>query len=166
MSEERIRRPRDLVVRAAEREQLVEESLRHPLDPDAEMHAYALGRHVGLARTGVNLIRVPPGRSSYPLHSHAAEEEWLFVLHGAGTVGVGSDRFEIAAGDFVGFPAGSYAHNVHNSGDEDLVYLCGGEIAPVDVIDFPRAGRRATRVCREFTVFHTSAGEPLFPAPR
>jgi uncharacterized cupin superfamily protein len=169
MSDERSRKPRELIVRAAERGALLEESLRHPFDASSELHAYALARHVGLARVGVNLVRVPPGRSSYPLHAHEAEEEWLFVLSGKGALDIGGETFDLGAGDFAGFPAGLYAHHVRNPGPGELVYLCGGERAPVDVIDYPRVGHRGLRVVRvgrQQTVFPAGAGEPLAPVPR
>jgi uncharacterized cupin superfamily protein len=49
------------------------------------------------------------------------------------------------------------------------VYLCGGERAQVDVIDYPRVGHRGLRVGRvgrQQTVFPAGAGEPLAPVPR
>jgi uncharacterized cupin superfamily protein len=111
----------------------------------------------------VNLVRVPPGKSSFPLHAHAREEEFVFVLSGRGVVRLGEARFEVAHGDFVGFPAGGPAHLVHNPYEEDLVYLAGGERTDLDVIDFPEAGRRLVRVGRDSTVYPLRAGEPLFP---
>ncbi len=169
MSDESSRSARELIVRAADRGALLEESLRHPFDASSELHAYALARHVGLERVGVNLVRVPPGHSSYPMHAHAAEEEWLFVLSGKAAVDLGDESFDLAAGDFVGFPAGAAAHHVRNVGTGELVYLCGGERAPVDVIDYPRVGHRGLRVVRvgrQQTVFPAGAGEPLAPAGR
>ena len=57
----------------------------HPWNPDSEMHGMQLARSVGLKRTGVNFIRVPPGRESYVYHSHRYEEEWIYVLSGRAT---------------------------------------------------------------------------------
>ncbi len=162
MSEPTVSKARQLLVRAADRAGLVEESLRHPLNHGAELHAYELSRQVGLARTAVNLVRVPAHRESYAYHSHAAEEEWLFVLRGAGIVEIGEEGFDVVPGDFVGFPAGAPPHCVRNPYSEELSYLCGGEIVDVDVLDFPRAERRAVRVGREVTVYPTRAGERLF----
>ena len=162
MAEQRTLAPRDLVVRAADRAGMEEECFRHPLNANSELHGFELGRKVGLRRVGVNLLRVPPRRESYAFHSHAAEEEWMYVLSGHGIAEIGNETFEIGAGDFVGFPAGCFAHHVRNPHDEPLVYLCGGEVTTIDVADFPRSGRRVVRTGREVVVYPVSAGEPLF----
>jgi uncharacterized cupin superfamily protein len=155
--------PRQLLVRVADRAALVEESFRHPLDAASELHGYALSRQVGLERNVVMLARVPPHRESYAAHVHAGEEEWLFVLEGRGILAIADESYEIGPGDFVGFPPGSYAHNVRNPDSKDLVYLCGGDRRDVDVVDYPAAGRRVVRVGGEMTVYPARAGEPLFP---
>lgn len=38
----------------------------------------------------------------------------------------------------MGFPTPSVPHHLRNIGDEDLVYLVGGENLEVEVADFPR----------------------------
>ena len=48
---------------------------QHPLNPNSEIHGHQLGRLAGLRRTGVNLIRLPPGKESFIYHSHETEEE-------------------------------------------------------------------------------------------
>ncbi len=156
--------PRDLLIRVADRAEL-EESFRHPLNPNSELHGVALSRKTGLARLGVNLLRVPPNKESYALHVHAVEEEWLYVLSGKGIAEIGEEGFEVAPGDFIGFPAGLHAHLMRNPYSEDLVYLSGGEILHVDVVDFPRAERRLVQVGRDAKVYPTSQGKPLFHSP-
>jgi uncharacterized cupin superfamily protein len=154
---------RALVLRAADRVAMPEDVFRHPLDTAAEIHGLSLSRRAGLQRVGLNLVRVRPGKNSFPLHVHACEEEFVFVLAGRGVVRLGDARFEVAHGDFVGFPAGGPPHQVHNPYDEDLVYLAGGERRETDVMEFPKAGRTIVRVGSEWTVFPTCSGEPLFP---
>lgn len=155
--------PRQLLVRVADRAALVEESFRHPLDAESELHGYALSRQVGLERSVVMLARVPPHREAYAAHVHAGEEEWLFVLEGSGILAIADESYEIAPGDFVGFPPGTYAHNVRNPNSSDLVYLCGGERRDIDVVDYPVVRRRVVRIGGEMTVYPARAGEPLFP---
>ena len=72
--------PRSPLVRAADRARLPEESQVHPLNPLSEIHGYALSQLVGLQRTGVYLLRIPPGKESFVYHSHQLEEEWMYVL--------------------------------------------------------------------------------------
>ncbi len=151
-----------LLVRASDRATMTEDSFRHPLNVNSELHGYDLSRAVGFARTGLMLARVPPGRESFAPRSHAAQEEWLFVLSGRAFVDIGDEVFPIGVGDFAGFPAGAPAHHLRNPGPEDLVYLCGGERTDLDVIDYPSAGRVVVRHGGRATVYPAGAGEPLF----
>src|SRR5688572_6132929 len=95
----------------------------HPWNPASEMQGMQLARSVGLKRTGVNFIRVPPGRESYVYHSHRYEEEWIYVLSGRAIALIDDVEYEVGPGDFMGFPTPSVAHLMRNTGNEDLVYL-------------------------------------------
>ena len=70
------------IVRAADIAAHAQE-FSHPWNPQSLMHGTQLARSVGLKRTGVNFMRVPPGRESYVYHSHRYEEEWMYVLSGS-----------------------------------------------------------------------------------
>ena len=117
----------------------------HPWNPNSEMHGMQLARSVGLRRTGVNLIRLPPGKESYVYHSHQVEEEWLYVLSGRAIALIDDVEYTVGPGDFIGFPAPSVAHLMRNPGPEDLVYLSGGETREFDIADFPKLGKRMVR---------------------
>ncbi len=155
--------PCDLLVRAVDRAGLFEESFRHPLNPQSELHGVPLSRKTGLSRLAVSLLRVPPKKESYAFHSHDGQEEWMFVLSGKGVAQIGEELFEVGPGDFIGFPAGSYAHHLHNAGAEDLVYLCGGDNPEVDVADYPREAKRLVRLGKTATVYPLSLGESFWP---
>ena len=43
------------------------------------------------------------------------------------------------------FPTPSVAHHLRNPGDQELVYLMGGENLEVEVADFPHLGKRMFR---------------------
>jgi uncharacterized cupin superfamily protein len=131
------------LVRAAERPPEVR--FQHPLNPASELHGHLLGRLTGLARTGVNLAHVPPGKESFAYHAHHAEEEWIYVLAGRGIAEIDGAEYEVGPGDFMGFPTPSVAHHLRNPFAEELVYLTGGESRDVEVADFPRLGLRMTR---------------------
>ena len=45
----------------------------------------------------------------------------------------------------MGFPTPSVAHHLRNIGDEDLVYLTGGENLDVEIAEFPHLGKRMIR---------------------
>jgi len=156
--------PRSLLVTAADRARLEAERpevFRHPWNPHSEVRGCMLARQVGLQRVGLSLIRVPPGKESFVYHRHDVEEEFAFALSGKGVVDIGDETFEFAAGDFVGFPASSHPHHIRNTGAEELVYLSGGENAPVEIAEFPRLGKRMVRMAREVTVYPSAAGEPF-----
>jgi uncharacterized cupin superfamily protein len=133
----------------------------HPWNPDSEMHGTQLARSVGLKRTGVNFIRVPAGKDSYVYHSHRYEEEWLYVLAGRAIALIDDTEYEVAAGDFIGFPAPSVAHLMRNPGPEDLVYLSGGENREFEIADFPKLGKRMVRAGEQVDVYDVADAQPF-----
>jgi uncharacterized cupin superfamily protein len=46
-----------------------------------------------------------------------------------------------------------------------FTYLEGGEVLPVDVVDFPRLGKRMVRTASERTLYDESAGVAFSHAP-
>ena len=136
----------------------------HPWNPNSEASGTRLSSLVGLSRVGVNRIRVPAGTESFVFHSHHREEEWVYVLSGRGVMEIGDEEMEVAAGDFVGFPAPQVAHHLRNpSDDEDLVYLVGGEVLDVDVADFPRLGKRMVRRGEDVEIYDTTDAKEFGP---
>lgn len=121
------------------------QTFSHPWNPKSEISGTYLGRTVGLKRTGVNFVRVPPKKESFVYHSHYREEEWIYILSGRGIAEIDSVEFEVSSGDFMGFPTPSVAHHLRNIGDEDLVYLMGGENLDLEIAEFPRLGKRMLR---------------------
>jgi len=121
------------------------QTFSHPWNPNSEIAGTQLGKTVGLQRTGVNFVRIAPGKESFIYHSHYREEEWIYILSGQGTAEIENEEFEVKAGDFMGFPTPSVAHHLRNTGDEELVYLTGGENLEVEIAEFPRLGKRMIR---------------------
>ncbi|GMG80894.1 hypothetical protein LNKW23_01060 [Paralimibaculum aggregatum] len=118
----------------------------HPLDAEAEAEIVSLARLTGLARTGVNLVRVAPGRRAFPTHRHHREEEWVYVLSGTAEIRIGAALHRLGPGGFAAFPAGGEAHSVRNPGDaEPLLCLMGGETTETEAVDFPDQGKRVIR---------------------
>ena len=134
------------------------------LNPRSRLAGTSLASLVGFTRTGVDVVTVPPGAESFAYHAHSFEEEWLYVLSGRGVALVDGKELELSAGDFLGFPAPSVPHLMINRGEEDLVYLEGGERRGLDVIDYPQLGKR-------YLLLHEGArgvsfyelGEPTHP---
>ena len=150
------------IVRAADIAAHAQE-FSHPWNPASLMRGTQLGRSVGLKRTGVNFIRVPPGRESYVYHSHRFEEEWLYILSGTGVALIDGQEFAVAAGDFMGFPTPSVAHLLRNTGAEDLVYLSGGENREFEVAEFPTLKRRMVRMGEQVDIYDADDARAFGP---
>ncbi len=113
----------------------------HPYNERSELFLTRLSDPAGLRHLGISLARVPPGKESFVLHVHTIQEEWIYVISGQGHVQLDDTQVPIAAGDFVGFPAGGPAHLVRNTSDGDLVYLQGGDRRDGDRGRFPGLGK-------------------------
>ncbi|HYE28858.1 MAG TPA: cupin domain-containing protein [Allosphingosinicella sp.] len=125
----------------------------HPWNPKSRMAGVQLARLAGLKRTGVSLARIPPGSESFVYHAHAREEEWLYILSGRGTAEIDGSDYEVGPGDFMGFPTPSVAHHLRNTGEEELVYLMGGENRDCEVATFPRLGKKMVRLGDEVEIY-------------
>ena len=68
----------------------------------------------------IEILRVPPGQTPYPYHSHSAQWEFYHVISGKGTVRHQEGTSEIVAGDAFLFEPGA-PHQVTNNGTQDLV---------------------------------------------
>ncbi|MDA4847592.1 cupin domain-containing protein [Hoeflea poritis] len=113
----------------------------HPLNTASEMRIMPLSDRVGLTRIGVSIGRIPPGKEGFLPHAHTAQEEFVYVLEGEGTLTIDGDSTTIGPGDYVGFPTDGCVHHIENNGKQDLVYLMGGERTPADVAYFPTIGK-------------------------
>ena len=108
----------------------------------------------GSVRSGLNRIRLDPGRRGPPPHCHSAEEEIFVVLEGAGTLELwptpGTQRlhpgFEyqehaIRAGHVVSRPPGTRIAHSLKAGDSGLTYLAYGTRDTNDVCYYPRSNK-------------------------
>ena len=135
----------------------------HPWNPQSLMRGTQLARSVGLKRTGVNFMRVPPGKESFVYHSHRYEEEWMYVLSGSCIALIDGTEFPVAAGDFMGFPTPSVAHLLRNTGTEDLLYLAGGENREFEVAEFPALGKRMVRMGEQVDIYDADDSKAFGP---
>ena len=89
-------------------------------------------------KLGCSLYEVSPGRRAWPYHYHLANEEAIYVLHGAGTLRVGEREVTVSRGNYVALPAGeSGAHQITNTSNETLCYLCFSTMVEPDVMVYP-----------------------------
>jgi uncharacterized cupin superfamily protein len=137
---------------------------RHPFNPASEMRLASLGDPTGMKRLGVHLIRIPPGKESFIPHAHAVQEEFVFILEGAGEVVLDGVAHPIGPGDFVGFPTDGVVHSVVSKGPGDLVYLTGGERSEVEVAEMPTIGKTTVLRRGGMTLLDRGSAEELTEA--
>jgi uncharacterized cupin superfamily protein len=92
----------------------------------------------------LSLVRVPPGKSVCPFHSHTAQHELFVILSGEGTVRADGERHSVKAGDALMHPPGE-AHQIINTGTEDLVFYIVADNPPVDVFHYPDSDKWGLR---------------------
>jgi uncharacterized cupin superfamily protein len=101
-----------------------------------------LGSAAGGEKLGCSLYEVPPGRRAWPYHYHLANEEAIYVLEGSGILRVGGEEVQVSKGDYVALPARSEAaHQLVNSFEAVLRYLCFSTMVEPDVMVYPDFGK-------------------------
>ncbi len=112
-------------------------------DEKFAVHWGRVGPLVGCTGLGCAVHVVPPGKRAFPLHRHHVIDEMFYILSGTGEYRLGAATYPLRGGDFVGAPAGGEAHQIINTGKEDLRYLAFSTIGSVDVVDYPDSGKVA-----------------------
>ena len=111
-------------------------------DPGFEVWRKALGREAGSRRLGCSLYRLPAGKKAWPRHAHLANEEAIYILSGTGRSQIGKETHLVGPGDFLALIADpDAAHQLKNTGNEDLIYLCFSTMMAPDVIRYPDSGK-------------------------
>lgn len=88
----------------------------------------------------VELTRLPPGATNFPFHSHAAQWELYLIQGGSGEVRSGETTTQITAGDVFVCPPGD-AHQIKNTGSEDLLYYVIADNPPAEVGFYPDSNK-------------------------
>ena len=102
-----------------------------------------MGPQIGSASLGCALHVVPPGKRAFPLHRHHVIEELFYVISGTGQYRWGDKTYPVGAGDVIAAPAGTEAHQLVNTGTEDLRFLGISTMGTVDICDYPESGKVA-----------------------
>ncbi|WP_035610472.1 cupin domain-containing protein [Haloferula sp. BvORR071] len=68
----------------------------------------------------IEILRVAPGQTPYPYHSHSAQWEFYHVISGSGWVRDAEGKTPIVTGDAFLFKPGE-AHQLGNDGEVDLI---------------------------------------------
>jgi uncharacterized cupin superfamily protein len=109
-------------------------------------------------RIGVSIEELEPGRQSTPAHYHIFEEEHVYVLDGALSVRIGAESYDMAAGDYVCFPAGQKAgHCLINTSGATCRYVIVGEHNPNEVAVFTDSNKVLVRALGSRAIFDLAA---------
>jgi mannose-6-phosphate isomerase-like protein (cupin superfamily) len=90
------------------------------------------GRHLRWVITAENvnakcssacIIRVPPGETVKPAHSHPNGEEVIHIIYGTGRVYIEGKIEAVREGSTVLFPQGAI-HMLQNTGKEEMKVIC------------------------------------------
>ncbi len=98
---------------------------------------------IGARKLGYNITAVPPGKSAFPSHNHHVNEEMFFVLQGTGELRIGENTYPIRVGDVIACTAGGkeMAHQIFNSGTEELRYLAVSTKLSPELVEYPNSGK-------------------------
>ncbi len=80
----------------------------------------------------VCVIRVLPGETVRPAHSHPNSEELIYIMTGSGKVMIEGEVGEVRAGSAILFEQGK-VHMLRNSGDIEMKVICF--FAPATTLD-------------------------------
>ncbi|HEV8693074.1 MAG TPA: cupin domain-containing protein [Lysobacter sp.] len=120
----------------------------------------ALGDVFGLNTFGVNLSRLPPGTASALRHTHAKEDEFVYILEGTPTLITDAGETLLQPGMCAGFAAGNGdAHQLANRSDSDVIYLEIGSRCDDEVVHYPDDDLAVQRVDGRWRFFHKD-GQP------
>lgn len=90
-----------------------------------------------------SLYEIPPGKSAYPYHYHAQNEESFYIISGQGILKTPSGESKVTPGDFLFFPADEEgAHKLTNTSETELlIYLDYDTYNDIDVAFYPDSGK-------------------------
>lgn len=115
----------------------------------------ALGDVFGLTTFGANLTRLAPGSMSALRHTHAKQDELVYILEGTPTLVTDAGETVLRPGMCAGFKGGTGdAHHLINRSASDVVYLEIGDRVPGDAVDYPDDDLKAVRVGDAWQVTH------------
>ena len=102
-----------------------------------------IGKRIGARKLGYNLTIVPPGKRAFPHHCHRVNEEMFFILEGQGELRLGDSVHPLRAGDFIACPPSGpeKAHQIINTGDEELRYLAVSTSESPELCEYPDSGK-------------------------
>ena len=101
-----------------------------------------LGRQAGAEKLGASLFELPPGRSSFPLHVHHANEELIVIVAGRPTLRTLDSERILQPGEVVACPTGRRgAHRLDNRSNEPAHVLIVSTMLAPELNEYPDSGK-------------------------
>jgi uncharacterized cupin superfamily protein len=114
-----------------------------------------LGDLFGLKNFGVNLTTLKPGAQSALRHSHAKQDEFVYILEGEPTLRTDEGETLLSPGMCAGFRAGTgNAHHLVNRTSSDVVYIEIGDRMPGETAAYPDDDLKLITVDGQFRYLH------------
>lgn len=114
-----------------------------------------LGDIFGLSNFGVNLTKLAPCAGSALRHSHAMQDEFIYILQGNPTLINDAGETELFPGMCAGFKAGTgNAHQLVNRTNEEVHYLEMGDRSAGDIVHYPDDDLQATLIDGQWSFTH------------
>jgi uncharacterized cupin superfamily protein len=115
-----------------------------------------LAEAAGSVQTGLNWIRLQPGRAGTPAHCHSEEEEVYVILDGDATLelwpspraaqhGAQREDHAVRAGSIVARPPATRIAHALRAGPSGVTYLVYGTRKPNDICYYPRSNKISWR---------------------
>lgn len=124
------------------------DELERELQPQRHGERFAaemaqVGPRAGARKLGCRLTVVPPGKSAWPFHAHAVNEEMIIVIEGEGVLRLADGEQPLRAGDVVALPPGGMeaAHEIINRSARALKYWCISTMEEPDIGLYPDSGK-------------------------
>ncbi|MBL4721820.1 MAG: cupin domain-containing protein [Alphaproteobacteria bacterium] len=95
---------------------------------------------IGMQKLACSLYTVAPGKTAFPYHAHANAEELCIILEGECTLRQDGIKYDVKAGDIIAAPV-TAAHQLVNTSDQELKYLCVASNESVDVVLYPDSNK-------------------------
>lgn len=114
-----------------------------------------LGDLFGLSNFGVNLTHLAPGGSSALRHSHASQDEFIYIVQGHPSLITNAGQTQLAPGMCAGFKAGNGdAHQLVNDSADTVIYLEVGDRSAGDEVTYPDDDLKAVFVEGQWQFLH------------
>ncbi len=114
----------------------------HEKGPFAERYA-GISDKIGAKKLGYSITILQPNKRVCPFHNHRINEEMFLVLEGSGTLRFGEKEYPLKKHDIIACPPGGrdVAHQIINTGDSELKYLCLSTNEPYDICEYPDSNK-------------------------